>query len=67
MLPVSAQKAIKAKQDGKAFILSMSQFDQNYDWYCDTCRRLEGSSLKSLTLNFDTKSTFKRKKTITTP
>ncbi len=55
VLPIMAQRAIKAKQEGKTFILSISQFDQNYDWYCTTCQKLEHSSLKTLTLNFDSK------------
>ena len=60
VLPVSVQRAIKSKQETKSFILSTSQFDQNYDWLCDTCKHLEGSSIKSFTLNFDAKEEIKR-------
>jgi len=60
VLPVSAQRAIKTKQESKVLILSMSQFDQNYDWYCSACQHLEGSVLKTLTLNFDSKVPLKR-------
>ena len=63
VLPVVAQRAIKAKQDTKAFIFSISQFDQNYDWYCSTCKHLEGAGIKSLTLNFDSKIALKRTST----
>jgi len=60
VLPVSVQRAIKTKLESKNFILSISQFDQNYDWYIDTCQHLEGSNIKSLTLNFDAKIAMKR-------
>eukprot|EP00826_Nyctotherus_ovalis_P039446 TRINITY_DN3796_c0_g3_i1.p1 TRINITY_DN3796_c0_g3~~TRINITY_DN3796_c0_g3_i1.p1 ORF type:complete len:296 (-),score=18.18 TRINITY_DN3796_c0_g3_i1:1125-1940(-) len=60
VLPLPVQKAIRSKHDTKSFILSMNQFDQNYDWYCNTCRQLEGSSIHSLTLNFDSNATIPR-------
>jgi hypothetical protein len=55
VLPVAVQKAIKQKQNNDIFLLSLKQFDQNYDWLEDTCRELKGSVLKTLTLNFDSK------------
>ena len=55
VLPITAQRAIRAKQETGTFILSMAQFDQNYEWYCLTCEKLQGSSFKCLTLNFDAK------------
>jgi len=61
VLPIPVQKAIKSKHETNTFILSINQFDQNYDWYVDTCRYLEGASIKSLTLNFDSKITIERK------
>ncbi len=60
VLPLTAQRAIKAKQEAKSFILSIAQFDENYDWYCTTCRNLEHSALKSLSLSFDSKLVLKR-------
>ena len=51
--PLQVQRVIKSKHETQTFVLSMNQFDQNYDWYCDTCKQLNGSSIKSLTLNFD--------------
>lgn len=55
VLPVAVQKAIKQKQNNDIFLLSLKQFDQNYDWLEETCKELKGSVLKTLTLNFDSK------------
>lgn len=55
VLPISAQRAIKSRQDSGSFILSLSQYDSNYEWYRFTCEKLEGGALRQLTLNFDVK------------
>lgn len=55
VLPITAQRAIRAKGETGSLILSLSQFDQNYEWYYAACEKLHGSAMKSLTLNFDTK------------
>jgi len=60
VLPLPAQKAIKAKTTVQDFMLTISEFDQNYDWYCETCNELRNSSIKVLTLNFDAQVTLKR-------
>lgn len=55
ILPLPAQRAIKAKATEASFILSLAQYDQNYEWYCITCNALHESAIRSLTLNFDAK------------
>eukprot|EP00826_Nyctotherus_ovalis_P039447 TRINITY_DN3796_c0_g4_i2.p1 TRINITY_DN3796_c0_g4~~TRINITY_DN3796_c0_g4_i2.p1 ORF type:complete len:238 (-),score=46.41 TRINITY_DN3796_c0_g4_i2:1260-1973(-) len=60
VLPLPAQRAIKSKRTVQDFMLSTSEFDQNYDWYCNTCQELENSSIRLLTLNFDAQVTLKR-------
>lgn len=56
ILPLPVQRAIKAKNTATNLILCISQYDQNYEWYCTSCERLENSALKVLTLNFDSKA-----------
>ncbi len=56
VLPIVAQRAIKSKQDPGNLVLSLSHYDQNYEWYCATCQKLQFSAVKTLTLNFDVKA-----------
>jgi len=58
VLPMAAQRAIKTKEEPGTLVLSMSAYDLNYEWYCETCRHLQYSSIKNFTINFDTKDVF---------